>query len=53
MDCDVTRVKNQEQLKRIDVLSWLRQDKAAEVDLTSDQKVAGSSPAGCTTHQFK
>jgi hypothetical protein len=46
-DSDIGEQKKQGDLKGIDVLSYLRQDYDEEADLTSDQKVAGSSPAGC------
>lgn len=46
-DCAGSASKNQEHLKDIDVLSGVRQDSEGEIVLTSNQKVAGSSPAGC------
>lgn len=48
VDCDGDGVKNQGDLEGIDVLSWFGQDTDEEIDLTSDQKVKGSSPFGCT-----
>lgn len=46
-DSDSAGEKNQGEMKAIDVLSYFGQDYDEEIDLTSDQKVAGSSPAGC------
>ena len=46
-DCDGLDAENQERLKAIDVLRLFGQDSDIEIDLTSNQKVAGSSPAGC------
>jgi hypothetical protein len=48
MDSDIAGDKNQAVLKGVDVLSYFGQDYDGETDLTSNQKVAGSSPAGCT-----
>lgn len=44
---DTGRVKNQDDLIGIDVLSCLEEDGDVRIYLTSNQKAAGSSPAGC------
>ena len=46
-DCDGLEAENQGHPKAIDVLRLFGQDSERETDLTSNQKVAGSSPAGC------
>ena len=52
-DSAMRGIGNASEMKDIDVLCSLRQDNEREVDLTSDQKVAGSSPAGCTKNLSK